>query len=118
MPKDRDDQLNKGHPDGEAFSLEEILAEYKGRGGGEEMDNTIPLPVIPQKDLPRPHRPPRREGAIDNVVDFPGKAAPRQPAPQEPEAGDGAPGAVSPPSARNKPRRPTLNFLARSHVTP
>ena len=35
MPKDRDDQLNKGHPDGEAFSLEEILAEYKGRGGGE-----------------------------------------------------------------------------------
>ena len=104
MPKDRDDQLNKGHPDGEAFSLEEILAEYKGRGGGEEMDNTIPLPVIPQKDLPRPHRPPRREGAIDNVVDFPGKAAPRQPAPQEPEAGDGAPGAVSPPSARNKPR--------------
>ena len=104
MPKDRDDQLNKGHPDGEAFSLEEILAEYKGRGGGEEMDNTIPLPVIPQKDLPRPHRPPRREGAIDNVVDFLGKAAPRQPAPQEPEAGDGAPGAVSPPSARNKPR--------------
>ena len=73
MPKDRDDELNTyGDPMPE-FTLEEILAEYRDRRESGLDDDTIPLPVIPQQDLPPEHRAGRRKGTGNNVVRFPGR---------------------------------------------
>ena len=89
MPKDRDDELNRhGGPTPE-FTLEEILAEYRDRRESGLDDDTIPLPVIPQKDLPPEHRAGRRKGTGNNVVRFPGKRSrPTPPPEEEPEEDD------------------------------
>ena len=89
MPKDRDDELNRhGGPTPE-FTLEEILAEYRDRRESGLDDDTIPLPVIPQQDLPPEHRAGRRKEAGNNVVRFPGRRL--RPAPQPEEDGDDEP---------------------------
>ena len=89
MPKDRDDELNRhGGPTPE-FTLEEILAEYRDRRESGLDDDIIPLPVIPQKDLPPEHRAGRRKGTGNNVVRFPGKRSrPVPPPEEEPEEDD------------------------------
>ena len=69
MPKDRDDELNKG-TSGDGFSLEEIMAEF-GSGRKEKKpqwaEDTIPFPVVPKsawKSAPRT--------GPGKVVSFPG----------------------------------------------
>ena len=85
MPKDRDDELNTyGDPMPE-FTLEEILAEYRDRRESGLDDDTIPLPVIPQQDLPPEHRAGRRKGTGNNVVRFPGRRLRPGPQPEEDE---------------------------------
>ena len=57
MAKDRDDELNKGEPGGEEFSLEEILAEFGGGAAKPRWkEDTIPFPVTPrsQRTAPSP----------------------------------------------------------------
>ena len=96
MSKDRGDKSNSG---GEEFSLEDILAEFGKESGTpkrtdhhRDMEDTIPLPVIPQKDLPPEHRAGRRKGTGNNVVRFPGrKGRPAPPPEEEPEAGAAVP---------------------------
>ena len=87
MPKDRDDELNRHGGPAPEFTLEEILAEYRDRRESGLDDDTIPLPVIPQKDLPPGHRSGMRKGTGSNVVRFPGrKGRPAPPPEEEPEA--------------------------------
>ena len=62
MAKDQDDELNTGVPGGEEFSLESILAEFGGEGGGsgktekkkKVTEDTIPFPVIPKSQRTSP----------------------------------------------------------------
>ena len=83
MPKDRDDELNRHGGPAPEFTLEEILAEYRDRRESGLDDDTIPLPVIPQKDLPPGHRAGMRKGTGGNVVRFPGGKGRPIPAPGE-----------------------------------
>ena len=62
MAKDQDDELNTGVPGGEEFSLESILAEFGGEGGGsgktekkkKVTEDTIPFPMIPKSQRTSP----------------------------------------------------------------
>ena len=94
MAKDRDDELNRGVPGGEEFSLESILAEFgSGPKRKKEKEDTIPFPIVPKTSSARNSR--VRPGG-GRVVNFPGggvqdglpverQAAPqRPPEPEEP----------------------------------
>ena len=62
MAKDQDDELNTGVPGGEEFSLESILAEFGGEGGGsgktekkkKVTEDTIPFPMLPKSQRTAP----------------------------------------------------------------
>lgn len=107
MPKNRDDQVNKGG--GEDFSLEEILAEYESRREKGVDDDTIPLPVIPQKDLPPEQRAKRRPGNAHNVVSFPGGDGPEDDVPEDKPA---------PPPKPRPTAKKVLDFPAGEPGTP
>ena len=108
MSKDRGDKSNSG---GEEFSLEDILAEFGKESGApkrtdhhRDMEDTIPLPVLPRDKAEPPYTGRRKYNVVsfpigmqitpapeedgeeeageetggsgDNVVDFPGNAGP------------------------------------------
>ena len=90
MAKDRDDELNKGAPGGDEFSLESILAEFGGGQKKKKVDeDTIPFPVIPQsqRQSAAGKKPGRvltfPEGGSDEIRPRPARP-PAEPAPEPP----------------------------------
>ena len=90
MAKDRDDELNKGVPGGDEFSLESILAEFGGGQKKKKVDeDTIPFPVIPQsqRQSAAGKKPGRvltfPEGGSDEIRPRPARP-PAEPAPEPP----------------------------------